>query len=407
MKMETPETVADKIKELRAQMAQDKAAKVKDGQDRKKTGQDSGAGGGEAGDGSREGRAGGTVWEVPAEMDQVDYTAQERDFIDLVKGPNSKAFAHVTLHSCPHPGRGGESAPWEAKKLLEEAQKLADGPVLGALKDASDDLYAWAATRVANQPTIDLAQLLGDMAQYGLGELAEEAASILERHSDEKAGNSRRCRVGDTYWDEGGAGKAQVEIDGKTWTMLDYKEEVMMTEELAGLLGVVAPEVEKRQCVTKVLAAGHLHLSQGRLPSMDEVEYQAQLFRLEQARQAADAEAIMGHPEPRVSAIEHELRMYSHDILKAHHDKDYRAVAVFPIEALGSNRLVTLRLDYKGDVIVENILGNQWKDGQPTIWTLIWKGHMTLLLPPSDAVAKEFLKNQEVITTPSLGFHYF
>ena len=406
MKMETAETAAEKIKELRAHVVQDKAAKVKDGQDRKKASQEPSTGTTEPGNGPREGRAGAT-WKVPAEMEQVDYTAQEQDFIDLVKGPSQKILSHIPTVSRPHAGRDGETAPDEVKKLLAEAQKLADGPVLGALKDASDDLYAWASTRVANQPSISLTQLLGDMTQYGLGELAEEAASILERHSDEKAGNSRRCRVGDTHWDDGGFGRAQVDIDGKAWMMLDYKEEIMMTEELAGLLGVVAPEVEKRQCVTKVLAAGQLHLESGRLPGMDEVEHRAQEIRLEQARQAADAEGIMGHPEPKVSAIEHELRMYAHDILKAHHDKDYRAMAVFPVEALGVYRLVTLRLDYKGDVIVEHILGNQWKEGQPTLWTLIWKGHMTLLVPPSEQVAKEFLKQQEVVTTPSLGFHYF
>ena len=342
MKAETADTATDKIKELRAHVAQDRAAKVKDGQDRKKAGQDGERVNQEGnGDGPQESRAGGTAWEVPQEMIQVDYTAQEQEFVDLVKGPNSQIFAHVPLRSCPHSGRNGESASAEAKALLQEAQKLSSGPVLSALKDASDDLYAWASTRVANQPTIGLHQLLGEMTQYGLGELAEEAAQILERHVDEKAGNSRRCRVGDTQWDGEGPGRAQVDIDGKAWAMFDFKEEVMMTEELAGLLGVVAPEVEKRQCVTKVLAAGHLFLEEGKLPDMGEVEEKAQQFRLEQARQAPDAEGIMGHPEPKVSAVEHELRMYSHDILRAHHDKDYRAVAVFPIEDLGHLRLAT------------------------------------------------------------------
>ena len=28
--------------------------------------------------------------------------------------------------------------------------------------------------------------------------------------------------------------------------------------------------------------------------------------------------------------------MYTHDILKPHHDKDYRAIAAFPVEALGN-----------------------------------------------------------------------
>eukprot|EP00435_Cladocopium_sp_Y103_P024605 s4663_g6.t1 len=266
MKAETHESAGEKIKELRAPVTTDKAAKIKDGQDRK-GGQEPAQSRGD-GDEGRDGHAGGTSWKVPEEMVRVDYTAQEREFADLVKGPDSTMFQHVPQRSHPHPGRGGETAPEEAKRLLQEAQRLADGPVLSILKDSSDDLYAWASTRVANQPDIGLQQLLGEMAQYGLGDLAEEAAKILESHVDEKAGSGRRCRVGDTHWSEDGPGRAQVEIDGVAWAMYDYKEEVMMTEELAGLLGVVAPEIEKRQCVTKVLAAGHLFLETGVLPTM-------------------------------------------------------------------------------------------------------------------------------------------
>ena len=325
----------------------------------------------------------------------------------MVKGPDVTIFKHVPVRSHPHPGRGGETAPEEAKKLLQEAQRLADGPVLGALKEASDDLYAWAATRVANQPSISLHQLLGEMTQYGLGDLAEEASKILELHIDEKAGSTRRCRVGDTQWIGSGPGRAQVELDGETWALYDFKEEIMMTEELAGLLGVVQPEVEKRQCVTKVLAAGCLMAASGDLPSLQEVELKAQQLRLEQARLAADAEGIMGHPEPKVTVVEHELRMYAHDILRAHHDKDYRAAAVFPLEELDQLRLGTMRIDYKGDVILEYIPGGNWREGQPTIWTLIWRGHMTLLVPPSAKAAHAFEKNQEAVVTPSLGFHYF
>ena len=406
MKQESQESATEKIKELRSQVAQDKATKVKDGQDRRRAGQDDH----KVEEQTKEdatGRAGGVTWQVPLEMEKVDYTTHEQEFANMIKGPSAEVFKHVPVRSHPHPGREGETAPHEAKKLLQEAQRLADGPVLGALKEASDDLYAWAATRVANQPSVSLQQLLGEMTQYGLGDLAEEASKILELHTDEKAGSVRRCRVGDTHWDGDGPGRAQVELDGEVWALYDFKEEVMMTEELAGLLGVVQPETEKRQCVTKVLAAGCLLVEKGAVPSLEEVEQKAQQMRLEQARLAADAEGIMGHPEPRVTVVEHELRMYARDILRAHHDKDYRAAAVFPLEEMDRLRLGTMRLDYKGDVILEYIPGGNWKEGQPTIWALIWRGHMTLLVPPSAKAVQNFEKNQEAVTTPSLGFHYF
>ena len=74
-----------------------------------------------------------------------------------------------------------------------------------------------------------------------------------------------------------------------------------MTEELAGLIGAVQPEVERRQCVTKVLAAGCLLAKDGMIPTMEAVHGEAQCLRLEQARLASDAETIMGHAEPKVS----------------------------------------------------------------------------------------------------------
>ena len=61
---------------------------------------------------------------------------------------------------------------------------------------------------------------------------------------------------GETRWDDDGPGKALAQIDDAAWAMWGFGEMVHMTEELAGLLGLIEPEKEKRQCVTKVFAAG-------------------------------------------------------------------------------------------------------------------------------------------------------
>ena len=239
-----------------------------------------------------------------------------------------------------------------------------------------------------------------------MGDLAAEAAQLLEKHDEGKAGQARRCSVGETAWDGEGPGRALVDIDHQAWAMYDYREEVMMTEELAGLTGVVTPEVEKRQCVTKVLAAGCLLNAANQIPTMQQVEELSQQFRLEQARQAAEAEALMGHPEAKVTAVEHELRMYAHDVLKAYHDKDYRATAVFPLEDLTATRLIVLRVDYKGDVLAEVIVGSQWTREQPDIWALVWKGHMTLLVPPEQRSGSEGCRQGHVHYT-ELGLSLF
>lgn len=405
MKAETKETAIEKIKEIRTGVAKDKASKVQDGKDRRRAGH----GDQPAGEGEGHEKAGGRPsvrWEAPEEMVQVDYTHQEKEFADLVAGPDSTVYEDVPRESQPHPGRGGETAPQEAQNLVRKAQELADGPVLSKLQEASDDLYAWASTRVANDPEIPFETLMEEMVQFGLGELAAEAAYLLETHGGgPKAGNQARCRAGDTRWDTDGPGKAMVQIDEEPWAMWDYGEMVHMTEELAGLLGVIEPEKEKRQCVTKVFAAGLLMSQTGKAPGMEEVERLTQEFRLEQARLAVEAEGVMGHPEAKVAPVEHELRMYAHDILKPHHDKDYRALAVFPLAALEEVRIVVVRVDYKGDILLETVVGSQWT--QQDVWVMISKGHMTLLHPPSEAVGKTLLAKEEVYHTPCLGFRYF
>ena len=405
MKAETKETAAEKIKEIRAGVAKDKASKVQDGKDRRR------AGHGDQPQGEAEGheKAGGhhgVRWEAPEEMVQVDYTHQEKEFADLVAGPDPSIYENVPRESQPHPGREGETAPREAQDLVRKAQALADGPVLSKLQEASDDLYAWASTRVANDPEIPFETLMEEMVQFGLGELAAEAAYLLETHGGgPKAGNQARCRVGDTRWEADGPGKALVEIDGESWAMWDFGEMVYMTEELAGLLGVIEPEKEKRQCVTKVFAAGLLMAQTKKVPGMEEVEKLTQEFRLEQARLAVEAEGVMSHPEAKVAPVEHELRMYAHDILKPHHDKDYRALAVFPLAALEEIRIIVVRVDYKGDILLETVVGSQWT--QQDVWVMISKGHMTLLQPPSSAAEENLLRKEEVYHTPCLGFRYF
>ena len=48
-----------------------------------------------------------------------------------------------------------------------------------------------------------------------------------------------------------------------------------------------------------------------------------------------------------------------------------------------------------------------WKAGQPEIWAMIWRGHMTLLEPLEVESQAEVLSKFDVYTTPSLGFRYF
>ena len=165
---------------------------------------------------------------------QVDFTRDE-DLKDVVGGPDAEWAQDVYKPKYTHGGEDGVSAPEEAKRLVTQAQQLAASPTLTQLEGASDDLYAWAASRVARQPDLDLVSLMTEMATYGMGELAKEATEYLEL-ADTKAGEATRITVKDTMWVADQPGQGSVQIDGRTWRLWDFGEDVDMTEELASLL---------------------------------------------------------------------------------------------------------------------------------------------------------------------------
>ena len=408
MKIETKEGVNQKIKDLRAFMAKDKAEKTQDG---KRRGERAGAES-EGADQVREdsSKAGGheekrvRFWEAPEEF-RVDYTKGE-DLKSFVNGPDVAWGNDSYEPARTHPGRGGETAPLEAKRLVQEAQRLADGPVLSALEGASDNLYAWAAARVARDPEVSLEILLEEMAVYGVGELAREAGELLEEQGSTKAGEKARMYVRDTIWVDGEPGQGSVELEGHVWRNWDYGEELRMSDELAGLLQVAEAGVERRQCVTLALAAGAAWREKGRRPTLEEVQEKALGFRMEQTRQAVEALQVMGDPEEMVTAVEHELRIYCHDLVTAHHEKDFRATAAFPVEELQEARVVVLRGDYKGGLVIEMVEGSRCESGW-CVFVLIWKGHMTLLQPPDELDVEALVEAEDPHRTPALGFNFF
>ena len=405
MKIETKDSVNHKIKDIRLRMEKDRQDKIQDG--KRKDGR---AGEKEAADPQEEGaKAGGNsrtvrFWDVPEEF-KVDYTPQE-DVKELVAGPNRDWEKDAYKPQVQHGGRGGDSAPEEARRLVREAKNLGESETLKRLEGASDDLYAWAAARVARDPAVDSNTLLTEMATYGLGEVAREAADMLEENPGAKAG-SARLDVGEVRWNDGCPGRGTMTLDGNIWENWDFKEEVFMTEELAALLKVPEPVIEKRQCVTLAVAAAVLWAEQGRRPEAQEVQRRAQDYRLEQTRLAVEALHTLGDPEEIVTAVEHEMRVYVHDLTTARHEKDFRSLAVFPINDLQDVKVVVLRTDYRGGVIVESVVGPSWRPGGTVAWVLIHKGHMTLVRPPSEEVATTPLEEEEHTTTPAFGFTFF
>ena len=412
MRVETPDSVTTKVKEIRAKMTKEKQEKIADGKKRGKAGA---ADTGEAAEKPKEeetgdAKAGGLApkkvrfWEPPEEF-KVDFTSGE-DLEVLVKGPDRHWEKDVHRPERVHPGRNGESAPDDARELVRAAQELGNHPVLEAVGEASDDLYAWAAARIARDKSLKAEDLLGEMATYGLGDLAKAAAEILEQLHSTKAGSSRLV-VRETLWAQGQPGQGSIELDGKVWRLWDYQEDVKMTEELSSLLKCPEPGVEKRQCVTLTMAAAAAWKQNGRRPTLAEVQELGQQMRLEQTRLAIEAMVALGDAEEVVTAVEHEIRVFAHDLITPHHEKDFRALAVFPLSALASAKLVVFRADYRGGLVVESVVGPQWEPGGWTITALIWKGHMTLLEPPADLNLETFFESEESSSTPVMGFTFY
>ena len=355
-------------------------------------------------------KAGGTCTvhfnEVPEEFEAIDYTKQEdvRDFVNRDDRSWGLPVRHQDRGYFPSQDF---QAPEEAVNMVDKAEKLAAGPVLGKLQEASDDLYAWASARVAADGEVTFEELMGEMVAYGVADLAEEAAIILEKQGGTRAGENTRLVVRETMWATGEPGQGSVEVDGRSWRSWDYQEEVFMSEELAGILQLPEPVIEKRQCVTKTLAAGILWREKGRRPTLQEVENKAREQRLDQARPALDAATQMGEAAEFVTPIEHELRVYLHDLLHPAHERDFRSLAVFPIMELGAAKVVVVRADFQGNLLVETIVGPDWEDGGWIVWTLIWKGHMVLLQPPADFDGLAWLAVEERQSTPVLGFNFY
>ena len=101
---------------------------------------------------------------------------------------------------------------------------------MGRLHGASDNLFAWAAARVARSPTATFEDILGEMATYGLGELAEEASRILEGELGPRAGSVGGIQVSDTVWSANGPGQGSVIIEGVEWRSWDYKEDIHVSK---------------------------------------------------------------------------------------------------------------------------------------------------------------------------------
>ena len=134
-----------------------------------------------------EGRRGGTreappAWNVPAELAQIDPTEMEEDLRLLVKGPD-KTWLQDHHQARREASVAAQSqAESEAADLAQRWQSIATSPMVEPLKEASDQRFAYAVSRLAHAegPAAPLEAILSECTYSACAELAEEAARVLD-----------------------------------------------------------------------------------------------------------------------------------------------------------------------------------------------------------------------------------
>ena len=99
--------------------------------------------------------------------------------------------------------------------------------------------------------------------------------------------------------------------------------------------------------------------------------------------EAREAETALGAAPAWITPTEHDLRVFIHDVLEVHHDKDFRTFAALPLSELQEVALFVMRIDHWDAVKLEVIVGSDYSALKPrNLWTLIHKKHTRAMRPP-------------------------
>ena len=179
MRVETKESVTIKIGQIRAAVAREKGEKIQDGKNRKNgraSGQGAEAAGEPAADGSsRAGRCG---------------------------SPDRRWLS----------GRCRRSSRWTTPRTRtshpSSRARMERGPMIPTPQREF----------ILEEMSLDFRDLMSEMATFGLGELAREAADYLNAMAEGLKAGSSRMVVRETLWADG---PGSVELDGQVWRLWD------------------------------------------------------------------------------------------------------------------------------------------------------------------------------------------
>ncbi len=159
------------------------------------------------------------------------------------------------------------------------------------------------------------------------------------------------------------------------------------TEELSSRLGI--SDLESRQCLPLHVGLAVL-LADGGKPTSEAFLQAAKEVRIDLWRGANEAMTMLGDPPTWISPAEFSARSYAHDVLKAHHEKDYRCLTNFPVQALRERDLLVFRVTHWGRMAMD-VVRSQWQATKPPAAVIIHRGHMRALKPKGHSHSMEQL----------------
>ena len=335
-------------------------------------------------------------WLPPDEYEGVQYTQLEDELRELTRGPDESWLKDVS--------GGGGSRVWDkrvehpnAMKRLEELKNLESEGIFKGMEKWSHYLQSHVRSRVLNSKldgtSIGVEEALLEATEKGCRELAEEAERALADGRMVGRSGDDECKawVGQPLWNREkgyGIGKVDFTCCGETytWKFVDYKDKLPVPQEIASALGLEPGEEEERQCLVLHPCAGYMvwegNYDVENLPTLKEVQNQAQKFRATLWDQAASAIGELGDPAPWIGSREADLRNFAHDCLRPHHDKDYRMFQAYLVEELKGYTMQCWRVNCRDQYKVDYLIGSGPRAESNVIPFLIHGGHIRLLLPP-------------------------
>jgi len=139
---------------------------------------------------------------------------------------------------------------------------------------------------------------------------------------------------------EGNTGPTVDSQTGPRIQVVDYGDSLFFTNDhvqsARTLLGLEEGEAEIKQCVLLSIVGSALWALAGSKdpPTMQEVQEATMKARWEVFHAATDADGALGQAPALLTTAEGNLRVFTHDVLYPHHDKDVRSLAPYPISLL-------------------------------------------------------------------------